>query len=308
MPVILPQLPESMFSTYDPRYVPGYTGYTSKLRSDRGNIYGNATLQSQDYEPGLQRSSQIPVSAWRENYRLSSDLHLGGIISNVPRENAEIWNNKSGYYLPASGKYHIIRMNYTLDGDPKTSSAITAIEEIKYELSKPAKWLSSKTERCASSQISRETPKQAARCIRRADQIAESSCSPTCRNEMMKKTLKNDLTEKELSSSIPLKNNFLQRQGKIIYRTNSGLLPNYSGYAPAHFQQKLVSNNLTDCAKYGLVHTSNSAFRPDSVLEAVDRIPANSPHSGANQPLAVGARLECEMKKQYKELNANVVT
>ncbi|XP_072260662.1 ciliary microtubule inner protein 2B-like [Pyxicephalus adspersus] len=232
MPVILPQLPQSMFSSYDPTYIPGYTGYTSKLRSDRGYLYGNATLQSRDYEPGLQRSLQLPVSAWR-NYSSSSDLHLGGIISNIPRENAENWNNKSGYFYPASGKYHITRMNHTLDGDPKMSSAINAIEEIKNELTEPTVLMPSKTDRCASVQNSLQTPKQAARCIRDVEQIAEPSCSPIYKNEKMKKNLRNDYKVKEHSSGIPVKNDYFQRrQGKIIYRTNSGLLPNYSGYTP----------------------------------------------------------------------------
>ncbi|XP_077331523.1 uncharacterized protein LOC143974231 [Lithobates pipiens] len=240
MPVILPQLSASMFSSYDPRYIPGYTGYTSKLRSDRGNIYGNATLQSRDYEPGLQRSSELPVSAWRENYRASSDLHLGGVITNIASENAENWNNKNGYFHPVSGKYHIIRMNHTLDGDPKTSSAINAIEEVKYGLTNPAKSMPLETRRCASLQNRLETPKQAARCIKRAGQIAESSSTPTNINQKSK-TNQTDYIGKEHSSTIPMKNEFLQtKQGKIIYRTNSGLLPNYSGYTPG--QMFLIGN------------------------------------------------------------------
>ncbi|XP_040217903.1 uncharacterized protein LOC120947028 isoform X2 [Rana temporaria] len=137
-----------------------------------------------------------------------------------------------GYFHPASGKYHIIRRNHTLDGDPKTSSAINAIEEIKYELTNPAKSMPLETRRCVSLQNSLETPKQAARCIKRASQIAESSSTPTNRNEKSK-THQPDFIGKERSSTIPMKNELLQRkQGKIIYRTNSGLLPNYSGYTP----------------------------------------------------------------------------
>ncbi|KAM5191579.1 uncharacterized protein ACMZJ9_000537 [Mantella aurantiaca] len=241
MSVILPQLSASMFSSFDPRYIPGYTGYTSKLRSDRGNIYGNATLQSRDYEPGFQRSSQLPGSTWRESYRSSSDLQLGGILSNIPRENAENWNNKNGHFHPGSGKYHIVQRNHTLDGDPKTSSALNAIEEIKYELTKSARWKPSENDKCASShQNSLEAPRQTARCIRGADQIAESSYSPTYINEKMERSLKSDFKEKKQSLSKPAKKDFLQRQGKIIYRTNSGLLPNYSGYTPG--QMFLIGN------------------------------------------------------------------
>lgn len=88
MPIILPQLPDSLFSSYDPTYVPGYTGFTPKLHSDQGKIYGNATLRSVNYEPGVQRS--------RGNHIPSFNVELGGNVSNFARGDAETWNNKRG--------------------------------------------------------------------------------------------------------------------------------------------------------------------------------------------------------------------
>ncbi|KAM9330642.1 uncharacterized protein PAF06_016269 [Gastrophryne carolinensis] len=229
MPLTLPQLPDSMFSSYDPRYMPGYTGYTLKLRSDKGKLYGNATLKSCDYEPGYPR---FPLSALGRYYNATSDLLLGGTVTNIARENAENWHNNNGHFYPASGKYHISRRIHTINGDPKTSNAVNAIEEIKYELSRPAKPLP--MNRSDSLRKDLGTARAASSCFaRKNEQVDEPENTPMCENRMMKKTLRKDSAEKTLSTNIYSTNDYLQRrQGKIIYRANSGLLPNYSGYTP----------------------------------------------------------------------------
>lgn len=229
MPILLPQLPTLMFSTYNPSYIPGYTGYTPKLRSHRGSIFGKAAFQFCDTEPGFQRSLYFPLSARREKNSLSSDLHLKETPSGMPRDNVENWNSKSACFYPARGKYNFIRVNHTLDGDPKISKAINAIEKTKHELSKPAH-----KDRCASVPSGLKTPKEAAKCTTVADQAqrAESPHSPTHKQDKLK-TVKKDVTEKKHSSDMTTKSDLLpQKKGKIIYRTDSGLLPNYSGYIP----------------------------------------------------------------------------
>ncbi|XP_075047145.1 uncharacterized protein LOC142107544 [Mixophyes fleayi] len=230
MPIILPQLHESMFSSYDPTYAPGYTGYTRKLQSDKGKIYGNATLKSVENEPGLQRPSQLPGSGWGSIHSPLVNVQLGGRNSNTSREDTENWNNKNGYFHPLNGKYYFTRINHTYDGNPETSSAIKAIEEIKYELSKPAKWTPSTM---ATFDSLKYGGIRQSHCNGRNEQITESSSFPSYRNGNMKKTLKNDITEKEVSTRLYNNNGYLQRrQGKLIYRTDYGLLPNYSGYTP----------------------------------------------------------------------------
>ncbi|XP_075707435.1 ciliary microtubule inner protein 2B-like [Rhinoderma darwinii] len=223
MPITLPQLSESLFSSYDPKYVPGYTGYAPKLRSEQGKIYGNATLRSANYEPGLQRCGSDHIHPF--------NIELGEKVSNIARGDTEKWNNKhvEGHFHPSSEKYLYTRLNHTYDGNPQTSSAIKAIEEIKYELSSPAKCTSSEMDRWASLKDgNREGP----RCNGRTEQTGEMSGLPY-KNEKIKKILREELTEKNPSTNLPHTNDYLQRrQGKLIYRTNSGLLPNYSGYKP----------------------------------------------------------------------------
>ncbi|XP_068127426.1 uncharacterized protein [Hyperolius riggenbachi] len=215
-----------------------YTAYLPKFRCDRGSVYGNATLQPRDYEPGRQRSAHLPGSAWRENYSTALPLHLGGTISNVARENAENWNNKNGYFNPASGKYHITQMRHILDGDPETTKAINAIEEIKYELRKPSVQMPSGIDRCDSLRKGLRTAGQPSQCVTGAQQLDKPA---TFRNEKMTKSIRNEFTGKERPTSLCTKEDYFQRrQGKIIYRTNGGLLPNYAGYIPG--QMFLIGN------------------------------------------------------------------
>ncbi|XP_069820484.1 ciliary microtubule inner protein 2B-like [Dendropsophus ebraccatus] len=216
MPIILPQIPESLFSTYDPKYVPCYTGFTPKLRSEQGKIYGNATLRSSNYEPGLQR--------YGDNHMPSFNIELGENISNFPRGDAENWNNKQGYFHPSNGKYFYTQTNHTYDRSPQTSSAIKAIEEIKYQLSMPTK--------CTSSEKDRDSTLRS-KCNGRAEQTVDMSSLSSHKNENIKKIFKEDVTEQKPCTRLSHTDDYLQRrQGKVIYRTKSGLLPNYSGYTP----------------------------------------------------------------------------
>ncbi|KAM4053076.1 ciliary microtubule inner protein 2B-like [Anomaloglossus baeobatrachus] len=223
MPIILPQLPESLFSSYDPQYVPGYTSFSPKLRSKLGEVYGNATLRSANYEPGLKK--------FGDNHIPSFNMDLSGTVSNIPTCDAENWNNKHGYFHPSSGRYLFTKTNHTYDGNPQISSAIRAIEETKYELSSPAKCASSERDRWAPLRDS--TPRERSKSYERTEQTGEMSGLPSYRNEKMKKIVKDDFAEKNTLTKLSDTNAYLQkRQGKCIYRTNSGLLPNYSGYTP----------------------------------------------------------------------------
>ncbi|XP_063781482.1 uncharacterized protein LOC134931355 [Pseudophryne corroboree] len=230
MPIILPQLPESMFSSYDPSYVPGYTGYTQKIRSDKGEIYGNATFKSADYEPGLQRPSQLHVSGWGGNHSPLINVQLGGKTSNTSRGHTGNWNNKNGYFHPLNGKYSFARMNYPYNGNPENSSAIKAIEEVKYELSRPANWTSPEN---ATFDSLRDGIIRQSSFHGRNEQFTGTSSFPSYRKAKMIKKFQNDITERPLSTRLYNTNDYLQRrQGKLIYRTDCGLLPNYSGYIP----------------------------------------------------------------------------
>ncbi|XP_044141644.1 uncharacterized protein LOC122931623 isoform X2 [Bufo gargarizans] len=171
MPIILPQLPESLFSSYDPKYVPGYTAYTPKLRSEQG------------------------------------------------------------YFHPSSGKYFYTQRNHTYDGNPRTSSAIKVIEEIKYDLSTPAKFTLPEKDRWAS--IREGSLRERSKHNGRNEQTGEVPGHPSYRNENLKNIFKEDLIGSNPSTKLSHTNEYLQRrQGKLIYRANSGLLPNYSGYTP----------------------------------------------------------------------------
>ncbi|KAM3940199.1 ciliary microtubule inner protein 2B-like [Leptodactylus fuscus] len=223
MPIVLPQIPKSLFSSYDPTYVPGYTGYTPKLHSEQGKIYGNATLRSANYEPGLQR--------YGCNHIPSYYMEFDGKVSNYSRRDAENWNNKLGHFDPSSEKYFYTQTKHTYNGHPQTSYAIKAIEEIKRELNTPAKCTSSEMDRWTSLRdiTQREKPK----CDRQTQQTGEMSGLPSYRNEKIKKIFKENITENIPSTKLSQTNEYLQRrQGKLIYRTNNGLLPNYSGYTP----------------------------------------------------------------------------
>ncbi|XP_044141638.1 protein FAM166B-like isoform X1 [Bufo gargarizans] len=223
MPIILPQLPESLFSSYDPKYVPGYTAYTPKLRSEQGKIYGNATLKSANYEPGLQSCAGNCIPSFK--------LELGEKVSNFSKEDAESWNNHHGYFHPSSGKYFYTQRNHTYDGNPRTSSAIKVIEEIKYDLSTPAKFTLPEKDRWAS--IREGSLRERSKHNGRNEQTGEVPGHPSYRNENLKNIFKEDLIGSNPSTKLSHTNEYLQRrQGKLIYRANSGLLPNYSGYTP----------------------------------------------------------------------------
>ncbi|XP_056408064.1 uncharacterized protein LOC130306328 isoform X2 [Hyla sarda] len=223
MPIILPQLPQSLFSSYDPKYVPGCTGFTPKVCSEQGKIYGNVTLRSANYEPGLQKyeGNRVP----------SFNIELGGKVSNFASGDAENWNNKLGYFHPSNGKYFYTQTNHTYDGNPQISSAIKAIEEIKYELSTPAKCTSSEMNRWDSLRDS--ALRERSECHGRDGKTGKMSNFTSNKNEKMKKISREDLIEKKPSTGLSHASDYLlRRQGKVIYRTNSGLLPNYSGYTP----------------------------------------------------------------------------
>ncbi|XP_071982644.1 uncharacterized protein [Engystomops pustulosus] len=223
MPIILPQLPESLFSSYDPKYIPGYIGYTPKLRSQQGKIYGNATLRSSNYEPGRH--------TYEGNHNPCFNIEIGDNISNFSRGDAENWNNKQGYFYPSSGKYFYTRTKHTYDGSPQTSSAIKAIEEIKNELGTPAKCTSSDMERWPS--LKNSTLMERSPYNRRTEQTGERTHVSSSKNEKMKKIFTEDFIENNHSAKLSNTSDYLQRrQGKLIYRINSGLLPNYSGYTP----------------------------------------------------------------------------
>ncbi|XP_075432385.1 ciliary microtubule inner protein 2B-like [Ascaphus truei] len=236
MPIILPQLPETIFSSYDPTYVPGYTGYIPKLRSDIGNIYGNATLNSLHYEPGVPKAPKLPIAGWDDNEGASLSMHFDRRMFtdpkvNTPRGRAENWNITNGYFCSANGKYPLTGRQYMHDGDTHTSSAIQAVENLKSELSKPIQWMSSEIDRHESSTNGLGRDRQTSMSLGKSQQA--SSNLPSSGKEEMRINSEKRFKERESLPSLYKTNNYHpKRQGKLIYRTDSGLVPNYAGFIP----------------------------------------------------------------------------
>ncbi|CAH2293517.1 Hypothetical predicted protein [Pelobates cultripes] len=229
MPAILPQLPESMFTTYDPKYTPGYTSYVPKLRSDIGKIYGNATLRYLDYEPGLKKGHRLSFTTWDDRHSSlsaqSKRREFGDLQKKPFQRYVENVNRKNGFL------HDFTQMKHTYDGNPRMSSAIHTVEETKHELNKPLQWTQSDTNRYGSERHGLEQwdPRSNGIC----EQRASSSCPLPYEDIKMRTCLEKKVKEKEPSLNASKTSVYLQKRlGKIIYRADSGLLPNYSGYTP----------------------------------------------------------------------------
>ncbi|KAM4807920.1 ciliary microtubule inner protein 2B-like [Rhinophrynus dorsalis] len=197
MPINLPQIPESMFSTYDPHYIPGYTGFIPKLQSDTGKIYGNATLTIANHEPGLQKSSKLAQTGWGDKHGPSLSVLFDRRIPNGPTNrpggSSESWNIKNGQKHIMPREENIIIKSMTIQ-----------CTMLLYLVFNPL--------------TTRE--------------VASPSCLSSYGDEK-KRFLKKDCKERDHLTDSYKTNDYLQRrQGKLIYRTDTGLLPNYGGYIP----------------------------------------------------------------------------
>ncbi|KAM8960505.1 uncharacterized protein RCH25_036219 [Pelodytes ibericus] len=236
MPVILPHLPEYMFASYDPNYTPGYTSFVPKLRSDTDNIYGNATLKFLDYEPGLRRGQRVSFAGCSNTPGPSRSAHytrrmFHEPMNSTPQKHVGYWNNKNDIFYPGSGKYHFTQMDHIHDGDPRASSAIHTVEETKNELNKPLHWESLETERYRSLRHGLESTREQSYNHGTSEQLA--SFSRRHAYEDMRMSPEKEKKERKPLENMSKTNDYLQkRQGKTIYRTDSGLIPNYSGYTP----------------------------------------------------------------------------
>ncbi|OCU00882.1 uncharacterized protein LOC108713500 [Xenopus laevis] len=220
MPIILPQLPEVMFSTYDPQYIPGYTTQIPKLRSDAGYIYGNATQTSSNHEPGVQRCTNLPLTGWRDRQGPVISMHSG--TRDIPREQAESWNIKKGYFYPIKRRYYATGINNMYNGDLRISTAIQTVEGIKHELHSPDQLKTFTSDTSKHLRMSRESLKQKATFHGRSEQERPlPRLSPFA-----------EKNERDPIPSSYTTNYNQEQQGKLIYRTDSGILPNYGGYIP----------------------------------------------------------------------------
>ncbi|XP_053312369.1 uncharacterized protein LOC128474122 [Spea bombifrons] len=233
MPVILPQLPKSMFTSYDPKYTPGYTSFVPKLRSDIGKVYGNANLRFLDHEPGLRRTQRVSFMEWDNQHGPSRSAHLDRRVFDhhskmTVQGHEKNWNNQNGYFHQGDTKYPFTQMRHTHDGDPRTSSVIYTVEQIKHDLNKPMEWMPSEPDRYGSLRHEQDSMKYPSSCHERSEQIYPSSNLLPTGNVKMK-----EINDREPAKNICKTNDYIQkRQGKLIYRTDGGLMPNYSGYTP----------------------------------------------------------------------------
>ncbi|CAJ0927047.1 unnamed protein product [Ranitomeya imitator] len=102
-----------------------------------------------------------------------------------------------GYFHPSSGRYLFTQRKHTYDGNPQTSSAIKAIEEIKYELSTPVKCASSEINRWAS--LRGSTSRERSKSYGGTEQTGEMSGFPSYRNEKDEKNLQGRFVRKKCS-------------------------------------------------------------------------------------------------------------
>ncbi|KAE8632531.1 hypothetical protein XENTR_v10001569 [Xenopus tropicalis] len=229
MPIILPQLPEVMFSTYDPQYIPGYTTQIPKLRSDTGNIYGNATQTVVNHEPGVHRATNLPLTGWCDRQGPVITMHSG--TRAIPKEQAESWNVKKGYLYPVNGRNYATGINTVYNGDLRISSAIQTVEGIKHELHSPGQWKTYISD--TSGHLGRPggSSRQATFHGRSEQERPLPRLSPYAEK-------KERLLKKERNESDPIPNSYKtnynnhEQQERLIYRTDSGILPNYGGYIP----------------------------------------------------------------------------
>ncbi|KAM4710338.1 uncharacterized protein O3C94_000303 [Discoglossus pictus] len=238
MPITLPQHPESMFSTYDPYYEPGYTGYIPKLRSNIDNIYGNATVRFLHYEPGLQKSARPALIGYDDQRGPARSVHFDtNVFSDAQRNNPTQHADKSiitkGHFSPVNGNDYLTQMNYMQDCDPRTSATIQTVEEIKRDW--PGKWMSSETDRCGTYRYGLEKARQTSTSPERHQQRVTFSAHSSYGYEKTDNVSKKVPKSKEQAPFIGLsktKDYNLKRQGKLIYRPDSGIIPNYAGFTP----------------------------------------------------------------------------
>ncbi|XP_060092354.1 uncharacterized protein LOC132569932 [Heteronotia binoei] len=211
-----------MLSDYS-SYIPGYTGFIPKLQNVVGETYGNATRKLLFHQAKLLQLSHSAFNRPGHRYRPSRpfrwpDKYHYGQLSLKD-------GNAACEYLPTSTKRSGFARRLIYDGAPQTTSAIQSIEKVKADLKPPPKprGTSQRSLTKPTKNLSSTTPSLPP--YKGVSKIFGTTISKT---EKVEKP-------EEIPSLGPKKIEMLQKQqGKLIYRPDCGLLPNYTGYVPGH--------------------------------------------------------------------------
>ncbi|XP_048358839.1 protein FAM166B-like [Sphaerodactylus townsendi] len=216
-----------MFSDHS-SYIPGYTGFIPKLQSVVGETYGNATRKLLSHQATLLRLSHSEFSLPGHKYHPSRSEQISQIKQpdkcHYPQLTQED-GNATYEYLPTSTKRPGFAQNLIYDGTPQTTSAIQSMEKVKADVKPPSKpstanqlGLTKLAESVSSTAPGLPLDKDLSRTVNISISTAEKA-----RN-----------TE-GIPFLAPKKREKLRKQqGKLIYRTDCNLLPNYTGYIPGH--------------------------------------------------------------------------
>nr|XP_056704923.1 protein FAM166B-like [Euleptes europaea] len=205
-----------------PSYIPGYTGFIPKLQSVVGETYGNATRKLISHQAKLLRLSHSTFSLPGHRYHPSRPLRW--LDKYYYPQLAQEDGNTTCEYLPTSTKRAGSARRLVYDGDPQTTSAIQSIEKVKADLKPPPKLR-------ATSQLS----------LTKLAETVSSTTPSLPPDKGLSRIVRTAISKTEnvqntgIPSLAPNKRETLRKQrGKLLYRTDCGLLPNYTGYVPGH--------------------------------------------------------------------------
>ncbi|XP_066566751.1 uncharacterized protein LOC136754640 isoform X2 [Amia ocellicauda] len=146
-----------------------------------------------------------------------------------------------GYVYPYLSRYDRYQKQYMLDNDLRTRVAICTVEEAKRQLAESSERATQRNERPSresdpgarsasnvSGQRMSATPKQPRPMTATGDDTTwpgkSNAQSAGCGNSSMRVQRQTAVQEQEGDA--------LGRQGRIIYKAHSGIIPNYAGYVP----------------------------------------------------------------------------